>query len=173
MTNGDNGSGGGDVSRDLDTDEHIKDPVEDRRTLAERNERLHDQLKVWKRHCRQTVTNLRFLCRHWSKIWRIRVTTRKRRPTIRSIARMCVKDETNTRHCARSEKETRNVEWISSRTCKAPLSRVFVEGWCKYQQKKTALKLYWNIKWATNKTMIQHTNHISNGGWNVFQQFFT
>lgn len=46
MTNGDSGSGGGDVSRDLDTDEHIKDPVEDRRTLAERNERLHDQLKV-------------------------------------------------------------------------------------------------------------------------------
>lgn len=46
MNNGDNGSGGGDVSRDLDTDEHIKDPVEDRRTLAERNERLHDQLKV-------------------------------------------------------------------------------------------------------------------------------
>jgi hypothetical protein len=43
MTNGENG---GDVSRDLDTDEHIKDPIEDRRTLAERNERLHDQLKV-------------------------------------------------------------------------------------------------------------------------------
>ncbi|XP_055914241.1 moesin/ezrin/radixin homolog 1 [Eupeodes corollae] len=39
---------GGDVSRDLDTDEHINDPVEDRRTLAERNERLHDQLKVLK-----------------------------------------------------------------------------------------------------------------------------
>lgn len=37
---------GGDVSRDLDTDETIKDPVEDRRTLAERSERLHDQLKV-------------------------------------------------------------------------------------------------------------------------------
>lgn len=50
MTNGDNGSGGGDVSRDLDTDEHIKDPVEDRRTLAERNERLHDQLKVSELH---------------------------------------------------------------------------------------------------------------------------
>lgn len=50
MNNGDNGSGGGDVSRDLDTDEHIKDPVEDRRTLAERNERLHDQLKVSKSH---------------------------------------------------------------------------------------------------------------------------
>lgn len=48
MTNGDNGSGGGDVSRDLDTDEHIKDPIEDRRTLAERNERLHDQLKALK-----------------------------------------------------------------------------------------------------------------------------
>lgn len=44
MTNGDNNSG--DVSRDLDTDENIKDPVEDRRTLAERSERLHDQLKV-------------------------------------------------------------------------------------------------------------------------------
>lgn len=43
LTNGENG---GDVSRDLATDEHIKDPVEDRRTLAERNERLHDQLKV-------------------------------------------------------------------------------------------------------------------------------
>lgn len=40
--NGENG----DVSRDLDIDEHIKDPVEDRRTLAERSERLHDQLKV-------------------------------------------------------------------------------------------------------------------------------
>lgn len=43
MTNGDNS---GDVSRDLDIDENIKDPVEDRRTLAERSERLHDQLKV-------------------------------------------------------------------------------------------------------------------------------
>lgn len=52
MTNGDNGSGGGDVSRDLDTDENIKDPVEDRRTLAERNERLHDQLKVSMTACR-------------------------------------------------------------------------------------------------------------------------
>lgn len=39
-------NGSGDISRDLDTDEHIKDPVEDRLTLAERNERLHDQLKV-------------------------------------------------------------------------------------------------------------------------------
>lgn len=44
LTNGDHS--GGDVSRDLDIDENIKDPVEDRRTLAERNERLHDQLKV-------------------------------------------------------------------------------------------------------------------------------
>lgn len=43
MTNGDSNN---DVSRDLAIDEHIKDPVEDRRTLAERNERLHDQLKV-------------------------------------------------------------------------------------------------------------------------------
>ena len=62
MTNGDDGSGGGgDVSRDLDTDEHIKDPVEDRRTLAERNERLHDQLKV--------SFNLRtFLTTSWSTL---------------------------------------------------------------------------------------------------------
>jgi DNA repair exonuclease SbcCD ATPase subunit len=36
----------GDVSKDLTTDENIVDPVEDRRTLAERNERLHDQLLV-------------------------------------------------------------------------------------------------------------------------------
>jgi hypothetical protein len=36
----------GDVSRDLNTDEGIVDPVEERRTLAERNERLHSQLKV-------------------------------------------------------------------------------------------------------------------------------
>lgn len=36
----------GDVSRDLDTDENIVDPIEDRRTLAERNERLQDQLMV-------------------------------------------------------------------------------------------------------------------------------
>lgn len=36
----------GDVSRDLATDDNIVDPVEERRTLAERNERLHDQLKV-------------------------------------------------------------------------------------------------------------------------------
>lgn len=33
-------------SRDLDIDESIRDPVEDRRTLAERSERLHDQLRV-------------------------------------------------------------------------------------------------------------------------------
>lgn len=36
----------GDVSKELDTDDNIVDPVEERRTLAERNERLHDQLKV-------------------------------------------------------------------------------------------------------------------------------
>jgi len=51
MTNGD---GGGDVSRDLDTDEHIKDPIEDRRTLAERNERLYDQLKALKQDLAQS-----------------------------------------------------------------------------------------------------------------------
>lgn len=36
----------GDVSQDLTTHEGIVDPVEERRTLAERNERLHSQLKV-------------------------------------------------------------------------------------------------------------------------------
>jgi hypothetical protein len=36
----------GDVSRDLATDDNIIDPVEGRQTLAERSERLHDQLKV-------------------------------------------------------------------------------------------------------------------------------
>lgn len=41
-----NGNGSNDLSRDLETDDTIKDPVEDRLTLAERNERLHDQLKV-------------------------------------------------------------------------------------------------------------------------------
>lgn len=43
LTNGDNN---GDVSRDLYIDADIKDPIEERRTLAERNERLQDQLKV-------------------------------------------------------------------------------------------------------------------------------
>ncbi|XP_055540917.1 moesin/ezrin/radixin homolog 1 isoform X2 [Wyeomyia smithii] len=46
LTNGENGTQ--DFSKDFDTDEHIKDPVEERRTLAERNERLHDQLKALK-----------------------------------------------------------------------------------------------------------------------------
>jgi len=49
-----NGDGGGDVSRDLDTDEHIKDPIEDRRTLAERSERLNDQLKALKQDLAQS-----------------------------------------------------------------------------------------------------------------------
>ncbi|XP_044727152.1 moesin/ezrin/radixin homolog 1 isoform X2 [Chrysoperla carnea] len=49
MVNGD-----GDVSRDLATDEHIIDPIEDRRTLAERNERLHDQLKALKQDLAQS-----------------------------------------------------------------------------------------------------------------------
>ncbi|XP_022195142.1 moesin/ezrin/radixin homolog 1 isoform X2 [Nilaparvata lugens] len=44
----------GDVSRDLITDEHIVDPVEERRTLAEKNERLHDQLKMLKQDLAQS-----------------------------------------------------------------------------------------------------------------------
>lgn len=36
----------GDVTKDLLTDESIIDPVGERRTLAERSERLNDQLKV-------------------------------------------------------------------------------------------------------------------------------
>ncbi|XP_035898076.1 moesin/ezrin/radixin homolog 1 isoform X2 [Anopheles maculipalpis] len=46
LINGENGTQ--DFSKDFDTDEHIKDPVEERRTLAERNERLQDQLKALK-----------------------------------------------------------------------------------------------------------------------------
>ncbi|XP_037935869.1 moesin/ezrin/radixin homolog 1 isoform X1 [Teleopsis dalmanni] len=49
-----NGDASGDVSRDLDIDEHIKDPIEDRRTLAERSERLHDQLKALKQDLAQS-----------------------------------------------------------------------------------------------------------------------
>lgn len=44
----------GDVSRDLITDDNIVDPVEERRTLAERNERLHDQLKMLKNDLAQS-----------------------------------------------------------------------------------------------------------------------
>ncbi|XP_075215631.1 moesin isoform X5 [Lycorma delicatula] len=44
----------GDVSRDLLTDDNIVDPVEERRTLAERNERLHDQLKMLKNDLAQS-----------------------------------------------------------------------------------------------------------------------
>ncbi|KAL1122359.1 hypothetical protein AAG570_003764 [Ranatra chinensis] len=44
----------GDVSRDLTTDDNIVDPVEERRTLAERNERLHDQLKMLKQDLAQS-----------------------------------------------------------------------------------------------------------------------
>ncbi|XP_016984669.1 moesin/ezrin/radixin homolog 1-like [Drosophila rhopaloa] len=39
----------GEVSHDLETVEHIKDPIEDRRSLVERNERLHDQLRALKK----------------------------------------------------------------------------------------------------------------------------
>ncbi|XP_054260902.1 moesin/ezrin/radixin homolog 1 isoform X1 [Macrosteles quadrilineatus] len=44
----------GDVSKELDTDDNIVDPVEERRTLAERNERLHDQLKMLKQDLAQS-----------------------------------------------------------------------------------------------------------------------
>lgn len=44
----------GHVSRDLQTDVNIVDPVEERRTLAERNERLHDQLKMLKQDLAQS-----------------------------------------------------------------------------------------------------------------------
>lgn len=36
----------GDVTKDLETDSTIVDPVEERRTMAEKSGRLHDQLKV-------------------------------------------------------------------------------------------------------------------------------
>ncbi|KAJ8938667.1 hypothetical protein NQ318_020365 [Aromia moschata] len=44
----------GDVSKDLSTDENIVDPIEDRRTLAERNERLQDQLQALKKDLAQS-----------------------------------------------------------------------------------------------------------------------
>lgn len=44
----------GDVSRDLATDDNIVDPIEERRTLAERSERLHDQLKALKQDLAQS-----------------------------------------------------------------------------------------------------------------------
>jgi len=44
----------GDVSRDLATDDSIVDPIEERRTLAERSERLHDQLKALKQDLAQS-----------------------------------------------------------------------------------------------------------------------
>ncbi|XP_050523634.1 moesin/ezrin/radixin homolog 1 isoform X1 [Daktulosphaira vitifoliae] len=44
----------GHESRDLDTDMDIIDPVEERRTLAERNERLQDQLKMLKQDLAQS-----------------------------------------------------------------------------------------------------------------------
>ena len=43
----DEGLHNGDISKDLNTsDEHIKDPIDERQTLAEKNSRLQDQLKV-------------------------------------------------------------------------------------------------------------------------------
>ncbi|KAK6633808.1 hypothetical protein RUM44_004415 [Polyplax serrata] len=45
----------GDVTEDLETDSNIVDPVEERRTLAERNERLHDQLKALKQDLAQSL----------------------------------------------------------------------------------------------------------------------
>ncbi|XP_056634192.1 moesin/ezrin/radixin homolog 1 isoform X1 [Diorhabda sublineata] len=44
----------GDVSQELNTDENIVDPIEDRRTLAERNERLQDQLLALKKDLAQS-----------------------------------------------------------------------------------------------------------------------
>lgn len=43
---GEDEGGHRDVTKELITDESIIDPVEERRTLEERNERLHHQLKV-------------------------------------------------------------------------------------------------------------------------------
>ncbi|XP_017779442.1 PREDICTED: moesin/ezrin/radixin homolog 1 isoform X2 [Nicrophorus vespilloides] len=44
----------GDVSKDLDTDDNIVDPILDRRTLAERNEHLQDQLLALKQDLAQS-----------------------------------------------------------------------------------------------------------------------
>lgn len=61
-----NGNGSNDLSRDLEIDDTIKDPVEDRLTLAERNERLHDQLKVGSQTLRATTM-------FGSAVWRMRL----------------------------------------------------------------------------------------------------
>lgn len=59
------------------------------------------------------------LSRPSSKIWRSRATKRKRRQTIRFIARMFARVATSTRRSVRSARATQSVVWISSRTCKA------------------------------------------------------
>ncbi|XP_033210803.1 moesin/ezrin/radixin homolog 1 isoform X2 [Belonocnema kinseyi] len=51
---GEDEGGHRDVTKELVTDESIVDPVEERRTLAERNERLHDQLKALKQDLAQS-----------------------------------------------------------------------------------------------------------------------
>ncbi|KAL0281033.1 UNVERIFIED_CONTAM: hypothetical protein PYX00_002150 [Menopon gallinae] len=45
----------GDVTKDLEIDSSIVDPVEERRTLAEKNERLQDQLKALKQDLAQSL----------------------------------------------------------------------------------------------------------------------
>lgn len=45
----------GDVTKDLETDSTIVDPIEERRTLAERSGRLHDQLKALQQDLAQSL----------------------------------------------------------------------------------------------------------------------
>lgn len=124
LTNGDHS--GGDVSRDLDVDENIKDPVEDRRTLAERSERLHDQLKViifnrLNHHAKYQFffkINFSILCRHSNKIWHNQEMKPRKPLTIKSIVKMYVKVAISTKHYEKFVKEIQNVVSINSRICK-------------------------------------------------------
>lgn len=59
----------GDVTKDLETDSNIVDPVEERRTLAEKNERLHDQLKVSSINRKFRFQNRVLVCRIQIKIF--------------------------------------------------------------------------------------------------------
>merc|ERR1712045_1012623 len=91
----------GDSSRDLrNDDDEINDPVEERLTLAERNERLQNQLKSLKDEL--SVTRMILVKLLWI------VFTKK----------MLSKGEINTRPCVKFVKAIPNDVWINSKICK-------------------------------------------------------
>lgn len=118
-------------SRDLDIDENIRDPVEDRRTLAERSERLHDQLRVSEQSNHSSASKpLAFTwaysafidsvnCRHWNRIWPSPETRQRKQPTIKFIARMFAKAAISIRHSEKFERATPSVALTNSKICKS------------------------------------------------------